>query len=99
MADDVQRLGLHAANQQGGTVFPALVAEVGKDVQAGGVQCGNQAHAQDNHLGIMFQRFQNLVLELLHGTEEEGTFHVENFHTFRDVQLGGGAVSIIFRCV
>ena len=33
---------------------------------------------------------------MLHGTEEEGTFHVENFHAFRDVQLGGRAVSIIF---
>ena len=44
VADDVQRLGLHAANQQSATVFPALVAEVGKDVQAGGVQRGKDVY-------------------------------------------------------
>ena len=37
VADDVQRLGLHAANQQSGTVFPALVAEVGKEFAEDGI--------------------------------------------------------------
>ena len=34
--DIVQRLRLHAADQQGGAVLPALMAEVGKNIQSGG---------------------------------------------------------------